>query len=153
MDIQGQLNQDLKAGMLARDELKVSTLRSLKSALTYASVDDKAKGGDGSLSDEQVQSVLTKESKKRQDSADAFNQGGASDRAEKELAEKAIIANYLPEPIGDEELASLVAETIAELGASGPQDMGKVIGAVKSKASGSVDGARLAQVVKKRLNS
>lgn len=153
MDLHQRLDQDLKIALLGGDGLKASTLRSLKSALTYARVDDKAKGGDGELSDDQVQVVLAKEAKKRQDSADAFNKGGASDRADKELAEKAIIDNYLPEPLTSDELAQLVEQTITQLGASGPQDMGKVIGAVKAKASGSVDGAKLAQMVKERLAS
>lgn len=153
MDLEEKIGQDFKAAMLARDELKLSVLRSLKSALTYASVDAKASGGDGKLTDEQVLVVLTKEAKKRQDSADAFTKGGANDRADKELTEKAIIEAYLPAALTDTELAQLVEQAIVALGASGPQDVGKVIGAVRAEAHGRVDGAKLAGIVKERLAS
>lgn len=153
MELQGRLDQDLKSAMLARDELRLSVLRSLKSALTYASVDAKARGGDGLLSDEQALAVLAKEAKKRQDSADAFTSGGAHDRAEKELAEKAIIEEYLPRQLDEKELATLVDQTISELGASGVKDLGRVIGSVKAKAGASADGAKLAQIARERLNS
>lgn len=146
-----QIETDLKQAMLARNEVKTSTLRSLKSALTYASVDDKAKGGDGTLGDEQVLRVFTKESKKRQDSADAFEKGGATDRAEKELAEKQIIDGYLPAQISDGELAQLIDQAIVDIGASGPSEMGPVIGRVKTEVGGQADGARIAGMVRERL--
>ncbi len=151
MDLQGRLDQDLKTAMLARDELRLAVLRSLKSALTYASVDAKTKGGAGELTDEQALAVLAKEAKKRQDSADAFASGGASERAEKELTEKAIIEKYLPRQLDERELATLVDQTIRELGASDVKDLGRVIGGVKAKAGTSADGAKLAQIARERL--
>lgn len=151
MDIKQRIDQDLKVAMLARDEVGLSVLRSLKSALTYASVDAKTAGGDGTLDDQAVSAVLIKEAKKRQDSADAFSNGGARERAEQELAEKGIIEGYLPAPITDDELGQLVDAAVAELGASRPQDMGKVIGLVRTKASGRIDGAKLAQMARERL--
>jgi uncharacterized protein YqeY len=146
-----QLESDLKASLLARDEVRVSTLRSLKSALTYASVDEKAKGNSGDLSDEQVLTIFAKESKKRQESADAFTSGDAKDRAERELAEKKIIDGYLPAQLTDDELLSLVNEAIKESSASDIKAMGRVVGLVKAKAGSRADGARIAALVKERL--
>lgn len=146
-----QLESDLKASLLARDELKISTLRALKSALTYASVDEKAKGNSGDLSDEQVLAIFAKESKKRQESAEAFSKGGAQDRAEKELAEKKIIDDYLPAQLTDDELSAMVDEAIKESGAGDIKAMGQVVGQVRAKAGSQADGARIAALVKERL--
>ncbi|MGH7238916.1 MAG: GatB/YqeY domain-containing protein [Candidatus Saccharimonadales bacterium] len=151
--LRDQLDRDLKDSLLARDELKVSTLRSLKSALTYATVEARSKGGEGDLSEEQVVTIFAKEAKKRQESADAFRQAGAVDRAEKELAEKAIIENYLPAQLSDDELAKLVDQVLAETDISGTQAMGQVIGKVKAAAGGQADGSRIADFIKERLAS
>lgn len=148
-----QINQDLKSAMLARDELKVSTLRSLKSALTYAAVDDKAKGGSGELSEEAIQQVLAHESKKRQDSADAYESAGVAERSDKELAEKKIIDTYLPAQLTDDELLDLVDRVIRELGGADKSQMGPIIGKVKRLAEGKADGGRVATAVKSRLES
>lgn len=148
-----QINQDLKSAMLARDELKVSTLRSLKSALTYAAVDDKAKGGSGELSEEVIQQVLAHESKKRQDSADAYESAGAAERSNKELSEKKIIDTYLPAQLTDDELLDLVDRVIRELGGADKSQMGPIIGKVKRLAEGKADGGRIATAVKSRLES
>lgn len=144
-----RLEQDLKQALLAGDKDRALVLRSLKSAILYVEV---AKGArDEGLPDEEIISVLAKEAKKRQESADLYNQGGNEEKAKAELAEKAIIEEYLPAAMSDEELILLVDNVIAELGASGPQAMGQVIGAVKQKAGSSADGARIAQLVKERL--
>lgn len=148
-----QINQDLKSAMLARDELKVSTLRSLKSALTYAAVDDKAKGGSGELSEEVIQQVLAHESKKRQDSADAYVSAGAPERSDKELAEKKIIDAYLPAQLTDDELLGLVNRVIEEIGSTEKSQMGPIIGKVKRLAEGKADGGRIAEFVKSKLGS
>lgn len=144
-----KLEQDLKQALLAGDKNRALILRSLKSAILYVEV---AKGvrSDG-LPDEEIISVLAKEAKKRQESADLYKRGGNDEKAEAELAEKAIIEEYLPAALSDEELSQLVDSVIAELGASGPQAMGRVIGAVKQKAGSAADGARIAQLVKERL--
>lgn len=151
--LRDQLDRDLKDSLLARDEVRVSTLRSLKSALTYATVEARSSGGGGDLSDEQVLAIFAKEAKKRQESADAFRQAGATERAEKELAEKAIIERYLPAQLSDGQLAELVDQAIVETGASGAQAMGQVIGKVKAAAGSQADGGRIASLVKERLAS
>lgn len=135
--------------MLSGDKTLVTTLRGLKSVILYAEV---ASGNrEQGLDDAAVTELLTKEAKKRQESADLYRQGGNEEKAQAELQEKTVIERYLPEQLDDAELAALVDETILSLGASGAQAMGQVIGAVKAKAGASADGARIAALVKERL--
>lgn len=144
-----QIEQDLKAALLAGDKDKVTTLRGLKSVILYAEV---AQGSrEEGLADEQIVTLLAKEAKKRQESAALYKQGGAEERANAELAEKAIIESYLPKQLSDEELSGIVDNVISELGASGLQSMGSVIANVKEKTSGQADGGRIAALVKERL--
>ncbi len=144
-----KLEQDLKAALLAGDKNRALVLRSLKSAILYVEV---AKGvRDEGLPDDEIIQVLAKEAKKRQESADLYKQGGSEDKAAAELAEKAIIETYLPAQLSDEELIAVIDAAIAEVGASGPQAMGQVIGIVKQKAGAGADGARVARLVKERL--
>ena len=150
MAIRQQINDDLKAAMLASDALRVDTLRGLKSAILYADVAAK-KRDTGGIPDDEVLTLLAKEAKKRQESADLYVKGGSQERADKELREKQIIESYLPEQMSDEDLAQLVDEVIKEQGAEGVQAMGKVIGAVKAKVGNKADGARIAQMVGQRL--
>lgn len=145
-----QLQDDVKAAMLAGDALRVETLRGLKSAILYAEVAAKKREGDG-ISDEEIVTLFAKESKKRTESAELYVKGGAQEKADKELAEKAIIDAYLPEQLSEADLVKLIDEVIAEQGAEGMQAMGKVIGAVKAKAGNSADGALVAKLVKERL--
>jgi len=148
--MQDRIDQDLKQAMLAGDKKKAETLRTLKSALQMEAIAQGAQG-DG-LSDEQATKVLQRESKKRQEAAELYNRGGSEERADAELDEKAVIDAYLPEQMGEEELAKIIDEQIAETGAAGPQDMGKVIGAVKAQAGAAADGAVIARIVKEKLS-
>lgn len=147
-----QLDDDLKAALLARDSLRVDTLRGLKSVILYADVAAK-KRESGGVSDEEVIALLAKEAKKRQESADLYLQGGSQERSDKELKEKSIIEAYLPPQMSDEELGSLIDEVIAQQHAEGMQAMGKVIGAVKAKTGSAAEGAKIAQLVKERLGA
>lgn len=147
--MQEQIEKDLKEAMLAGDKAKAETLRGIKSALLNESINLGAR--ETGLSDEQIQKILAKESKKRQEAADLYKQGGSQERTSAELAEKTIIDAYLPEQLGEEEISKLADEAIAATGAAGMQDMGKVIGAVKVKAGNSADGAIIAKIVKERL--
>jgi uncharacterized protein YqeY len=104
------------------------------------------------LSDEEVTAVFTKEAKKRQESADLFAQGGNQEKAEAELAEKAVIQQYLPEQVGEEDIIKIVDQVITETGASGMQAMGQVMGAVKQQTGAGADGALVAKLVKERLS-
>ena len=145
-----RIDKDLKEALLAGDKAKAETLRGIKAAILNEEVAQNAR--DTGLSDEQIQTILSKESKKRQEAADLYQQGGSEDRASAELAEKAIIDGYLPEQLSEEEITNLADEAIAATGAAGMQDMGKVIGAVKAKAGNSADGSVIARIVKEKLS-
>ena len=147
--LEDRINQDLKTALLAGEKDKATTLRGLKSVLLYAKVELGKR--DSGLSDDEIMTLLAKEAKKRQESADLYVQGGAQERADHELTEKAIIEAYLPVQATEAEIAAAVDETIKQLGASGPQAMGQVIGAVKAKLGASADGAVIARLTKEKL--
>jgi uncharacterized protein YqeY len=148
--MQEQIDKDLKQALLAGDKAKAETLRGIKSALLNEMISQGAR--DSGLSDVHIQKILARESKKRQEAADLYKQGGSEERARQELAEKAIIDAYLPEQLSEEEIAKLVDEQIAATGAAGPADMGKVIGAVKAQAGSTADGALIARLAKEKLS-
>jgi uncharacterized protein YqeY len=150
MSLKERLQNDVKAAMLAGDALRLETLRGLKSVILYAEVAT-GKRAEG-LSDTEVEALLAKEAKKRQESADLYKQGGANDRADKELSEKAIIEEYLPKQLSEDEVAAVVDEVINEVKPEGMQQMGQVIGQVKSRLGNSADGALIAKLVKEKLS-
>lgn len=146
MPLKQQIQDDLKTAMLGGDRLVTEVLRGLKSTILYEEVaQNKRETG---LSDEEVEKLLARESKKRTESAALFKQGGNLASSEKELAEKEIIARYLPKQMDEAELRSVVEQVVSELGVSGPQAMGQVIGAVRAKVGSRADGALIAKVVK-----
>lgn len=145
--MEDKLREDLKQAQLSKDEVKVSTLRLLLSDLTYAKV---AKGT-SSLSDEDVVSVVQKAVKQRKESIDSFRKGAREDLASKEEAELTILQNYLPQQISDEELTSIVEESITKTGAKTVQDSGKVIGTVMGKVGQRAEGARVSAIVRSKL--
>lgn len=147
-DLKKQLEADLKQAMLSRDEQKVSTLKGMKSALQYASVEP---GADKELSEEQIIKVFQKESKKRADAADIYKKADDRERADKELAEKSIIDSYLPELMSEEEVARLVNEVVGSQTVT-QQTMGKIIGEVRAKSQGLADGSLIARLVKDRIS-
>lgn len=150
MGLRQQLDDDVKAAMLSGDALRVETLRGLKTVILYADVAAKSRDT-GGISDEEALSLFAKEVKKRQESADLYVQGGSKERADKELAEKAIIETYLPAQMSEDELGELIDKVIAEQQPESMQGMGKVIGVVKAKAGNSADGSLIAKLVKERL--
>ncbi len=147
--LKARIDQDLKTALLAGDKVLATTLRGLKSAILYVEV---AKGlREQGLHDDEIVSLLAKELKKRQESADLYKQGGNQERAEAELAEKKVIESYLPAQLSDEELIAIIDNALKETDAAGPSAMGQVIGLVKQKTAGKADGSRIAQLVKERL--
>jgi len=144
-----KLREDLRQAQLARDELKVATLRLLLSEITYAKVAKQTE----SLSDEDVISVVQKAVKQRKESIESFEKGGRVDLAEKEKAELAVLQTYLPEQISDEELTKIIEEVITNTGASSPADMGKVIGMVMGQVGQKVEGARVSAIVRSKLTN
>jgi uncharacterized protein len=147
--LKDRIDQDLKTALLAGNKTLATTLRGLKSVILYAEVAQGVR--DKGLSDDEIIALLSKEAKKRQESADLYRQGGDETRASAELEEKQAIEAYLPQQLSDEDLGALVDSVISELGVSGSQAMGQVIGQVKQKTAGQADGARIAQMVKQRL--
>jgi uncharacterized protein YqeY len=147
--MQDKLEQDLKSALLSGDKSKVETLRTVKSALLNEAISAGAR--DTGLSDEQIQKVLARESKKRAEAAELYHKGGADERAEAELAEKAIIDSYLPQQMDEAELAKVIDEEIAKAGSPTMQDMGRIIGAVRGRTGGAADGALIAKLVKDKL--
>jgi uncharacterized protein YqeY len=144
-----QIDQDLKEALLKGNKDLVMTLRGLKSVILYAEVEQGKR--EAGLGDDEVTRLLAKESKKRQESADLYKQGGDEVRAVKELEEKKAIDVYLPQQLSDEALKELINAVVTELQVSSPQAMGQVIGAVKQRSQGAADGTRIAQFVKERL--
>ena len=147
--LEKQLEDDLKAAMLASDSERVATLRTLKSVILNKKVADGTR--DMAMSNDDVITLLSKESKKRQESADLYVQGGRQELADKELAEKALIDSYLPERLSEEALAELVDQAVSSL--DGDHNMGQIIGQVKAKAGAGADGALIAKLVKERLGA
>ena len=149
MKLEEKLEQDIKAALLSGDKHKATTLRGLKAALLNVKVATGKR--DTGLSDDEVISIFGKESKKRQESADMYKQGGSQERVDQELAEKAMIDEYLPAQLSEAQITSAVEEAIASTGASGPADLGKVIGQVKGRLGASADGAVIARITKEKL--
>lgn len=144
-----QLRDELKDSMFAKDELRTSVLRMLISAITYFEIQ---KGGAGyEATDEDVMTVIDKQVKQRRDSIEQFEKAGRQELADKEKAEMAILEKYLPEQMGEEEVRVLVKEAIEQTGATTPQDMGKVMGALMPKTKGKADGTLVSRIVRELL--
>jgi uncharacterized protein len=150
MSLKERLRSDLTTAIKARDGLRSSTLRMVLTSITNAEVAGKESR---ELSDEDVLGVLTSESKKRREAAEAFADAGREEQAEKEKAEAAVIADYLPEQLTAEEVEALVAETIDELGVrdDGMKAMGRVMGVLTPKTKGRADGGMVAAAVRRQL--
>ncbi|HJQ04862.1 MAG TPA: GatB/YqeY domain-containing protein [Nocardioides sp.] len=148
--LKDRLRTDLTASMKSRDAVRASTIRMVLTAITNAEV---AGSVAKELTDDEIIGVLATEAKKRREAATAFDDGGAPDRADKERAEAAVIADYLPQQLSEEEISALVADTIAQLGVAGegPRAMGKVMGVVTPQVKGRADGAVVAAEVKRQL--
>lgn len=149
MALKEQIANDTKAALLGGDRFVGEVLRGLKAAILNEEV--AAGKRDTGLSDEEVEKVIAREVKKRHESAKLYRDNGRDELAEPEEREAAVLAEYLPAQLGDDEVRTLVQAAIQSLGVSGPQAMGQVIGAVKREAGTTVDGARLAAIAKEEL--
>ena len=149
MTLQQRVDSELKAAMRAKDATKLGVLRMLKSALKYAAI---AKSdAEAELSDAEAVQVIRKQAKQRQDSIESFEKGGRAELADKEKDELAILNTYLPQGMSPDELAKVVRETIAELGATSKAQMGAVMKALQAKVGGRADGKTLSVEVQKQL--
>ena len=150
MTIKEKIIADIKMAMKAKEQDKLRVLRSLKSKLMEKEIGER-KGGEAKLSDEQAVEVLMKAAKQRKESIDQFEEGGRDDLAENEKVELAIIEEYLPEMMDEAEVREVVKAKIEQLGASGMQDMGKVMGPLMGQLKGKADGSLVSKVVKEEL--
>ena len=147
-ELKDRLRSDLTTAMKARDELRTATLRMVLAAVTAEEVSGKEAR---ELSDDEVQAVLRRESKKRREAAEAFAGAGRAEQAEREQAEEGVLADYLPAQLEDADLVALVADVVTRTGASGMKDMGKVMGAVQAQVAGRAEGGRVAAEVRRQL--
>jgi len=149
MTLTERINNDIKEAMKAKDSARLTALRAIKSQLLLAAT---AAGGSDGASDEEGIKMLQKLVKQRRESADLYIQQGRQDLADPELAEAAVIEQYLPKQLSEDELRPIIADIIAKTGASGPQDMGKVMGVASKELAGKADGKTISGVVKALLN-
>lgn len=148
--MQEQLDKDIKAAMLAGEKTKAETLRVIKSVIQNEAIAQNAQAE--GLSDEEIQKVLFKESKKRTEAIELYENAGEKDRAEAEKAEKAIIDAYLPEQVSEADIAKAVEAEVAKLESPQMSDMGKVIGAVRGQLGAGADGSIIARLAKEKLS-
>ncbi len=148
MTLEERINQDIKAAMMAKDKIRLEALRAVKSAILLAKTDGEHKD---SLTADVEMKILQKQVKQRKDAAEQYIQAGRKELADKELAEAAVIEEYLPKMLTAEELKSEVQKIIAEVGAKAPSDMGKVMGVASKALAGKAEGKAIADMVKQLL--
>ena len=148
-DLLTTIRSDLTASMKARDAVTTRTLRAVIAAVQEAEVAGQAAT---SLDDAGVQKVIAAQAKRRVEAAEAFDQGDRPEKAADERAELAVLETYLPKPLTDDELATLIDETLAAEGITAKADMGRAMKAVNQKVAGRADGRTVADLVKQRLS-
>jgi len=147
MSLKDRITDDMKAAMRARDSARLLAIRMLLAAVKQREVDERIV-----LDDAQVVGIVDKQIKQRKDSIAAFAQAGRSDLVDKESAELRVLEAYLPQRLSADEIAAAVARIVASLGATGPADMGKVMGAVKAELASKADMALVSAAVKSALS-
>ncbi|MBC7309639.1 MAG: GatB/YqeY domain-containing protein [Actinomycetales bacterium] len=148
--LKDKVRSDLHDAIRAKEKVRAATLRMVLTAITNEEV-----AGDEhrELTDDDVLRVITREAKKRREAAAAFSDAGRRELAETEEAELAILTDYLPTQLSDDELGAIVADAVAEVGATGMQQMGQVMKLAQAKAAGRAEGGRVAALVKQALQS
>jgi uncharacterized protein YqeY len=150
MSLKKQIDLDIKNAMLAKNKDELDALRSIKSMILLAETD---KGSSGELTSDAEMKILMKAAKQRKESADIFVQQSRKDLADKELFQLEVINRYLPKQLSEEDLKSELQSLIAEIGAKGPQDMGRVMGVASKHFAGRADGKLISDLVKKILSA
>lgn len=148
MALVDRINDDIKEAMRAKDQVRLTSLRAVKSQLLLAATE---KGATGDVTDEVGIKLLQKLVKQRKESAEIFTQQGRPELAANETAEAAIIEAYLPQQLTEAELKPIIQGIITQLGATGPQDLGKVMGAASKQLAGQAEGRAISAVVKQLL--
>lgn len=147
MTLKAKLTEDMKAAMKAKDSATLSTIRLVNAAIKQFEVDERTEADDA-----KVQAIISKMIKQRKDSAKIYADAGRADLADKENAEIAVLQGYLPEMLSAEEIAAEVAKAVAETGASGMADMGKVMGLLKTRLAGKADMGEVNKALKAELS-
>ena len=148
MSLFDQISEDIKKAMLAKDKVALDALRGIKKEFLEAKT---AKGSDGELHDDKALQILQKMVKQRKESAEMFTQAGRPELAEEEMAQCAIIERYLPAMLSEEELTEALRAIIAQVGATGPQEMGKVMGVATKQLAGKAEGKAISLKVRELL--
>ena len=148
MNLIDQVSNDIKSAMLAKDKVRLEALRGIKKEFLEAKT---AKGADGELTDDMAMKILAKMVKQRKESAQIYTEQNRPDLAEPELAEAAVIETYLPKQMNEEELTEALKTIIAQVGATTPQEMGKVMGVATKQLAGRADGRAISAKVKELL--
>ena len=148
MNLFDQVSNDIKSAMLAKDKVRLEALRGIKKEFLEAKT---AKGADGELTDDMAMKILAKMVKQRKESAQIYTEQNRPDLAEPELAEAAVIETYLPKQMNEEELTEALKAIIAQVGATTPQEMGKVTGVATKQLAGRADGRAISAKVKELL--
>ena len=149
MDLFDRISEDIKKAMLANDRIRLEALRGIKKEFLEAKT---AKGGDGTLSDDNAMKVLVRMAKQRRESAAIYTEQNRPELAETELAEVAVIEEYLPKKLTEEELTAELKRIIAEVGATDAKMMGKVMGVASKALAGRADGREISAKVKELLS-
>jgi uncharacterized protein YqeY len=149
MNLADQINEDIKTAMKGGDKEKLMALRDIKSKILLEATKD----GSSEVTDDKVMSILTKLNKQRMESIEIFKTQGREDLVEEEQKQAAVIQAYLPQPMSAEELEKAIKEIIAQVGATGPGDMGKVMGVASKSLTGKADGKAISEMVKACLAS
>ena len=148
MKLEEQIQKDIMAAMKAHDQVRTNAVRSIKSAILLAKT---AEGGKDSLEDADVVKIIMKLAKQRRESAEQYTAAGRPELAENELAEAAVLEEYLPKQLSEAEVEEKLEEIIASVGASSPADMGKVMGIATKQLAGLADGRTISTIVRKLL--
>ncbi|MGI9131287.1 MAG: GatB/YqeY domain-containing protein [Candidatus Nanopelagicaceae bacterium] len=148
MGLKERLQSDLTEAIRSRDELRSGTIRMVLTAITNEEVSGKSARV---LADAEIITVLSREAKKRREAADAFKDAGHADRSQRETDEGKVITEYLPEQLTEDDVKKIIADAIAETGASGPAGMGVVMKAIQPKVAGKADGGTVSSLVKAAL--
>jgi uncharacterized protein YqeY len=146
VSLKAKITEDMKAAMRAREAERLSAIRLILAAIKQLEVDERK-----DLSDPEVVSVIEKMMKQRRDSITQFQAAGRKDLADKETFELGLLSSYLPQQLSEDEIASEVASIVAQTGAKGVSDMGKVMGLLKAKLAGRADMAKVSTLVKTKL--
>ena len=148
MALEQQIQKDIMAAMKAKDQVRLNAVRSIKSAILLART---AEGASGELTDGDIVKLIQKLAKQRKEAAEQYVAAGRQELADNELAEAEVLAAYLPKQLTPEEVEAKMKEIIAEVGASAPSDMGKVMGVATKRLAGLADGKTISGIVRKLL--